>query len=251
MEVMLQPALCPEPSITTFGENALLVQFEPEISTDILEQVLAIHKKVVHTTLPGCLYAIPAYTSLTIVFDPAYLSTDDWIIHITTLLKQPKEAATSTTKYRQLTLPVCYTRIHALDMEEVQTHTRLSAEEIIHYHSSSTFRVYMLGFLPGFAYMGKLPAALFCPRKAIPRNQVPRGAVGIAGFQTGLYPGVAPGGWQIIGHTPVPIFDPKRPQPFLFQPGDTVRFTPISESAHLELSAAFRHGRPINELFDV
>jgi inhibitor of KinA len=117
---------------------------------------------------------------------------------------------------------------YALDIATLSQEKGMSIDEIIALHSAQTYKVYMLGFLPGFVFMGKLPNVLQCKRKTSPRLRVPASSVGIAGSQTGIYPMVSPGGWQIIGQTPLKIFNPKAENPFHFQPGDEVTFYPIS-----------------------
>ncbi len=132
--------------------------------------------------------------------------------------------------------------IVALIWEEVRKQTGLSPKSIIEIHTSITFQVYMLGFLPGFVYMGSLPESLSCARKPKPRLRVPPRSVGLAGLQTGIYPSEAPGGWQIIGKTPLNIFDGKNENPFLFKAGDQVKFHAISTKAHLKFELKVESG---------
>ena len=127
-----------------------------------------------------------------------------------------------------LTIPVCYETPFDLDTKEVEEITGLTKKEIITTHTGHTYQVFMLGFLAGFAYMGENDQRLHCPRKMNPRKEVPQGAVGLAGVQTGIYPVQAPGGWQIIGRTPVPLFNPSSSQPAQLKPGLKVRFRAIS-----------------------
>lgn len=224
------------PEILPYGDHALLVRFEQTIDTDIHQNVIALEKAIVRAAIPGYRYSIPAYCSLTVVFEPLSTSYDAWKSILNELLQQgpPPEVRAES---RTLTIPVCYEAPFAPDMQEVQDLTGLTAESIIALHTQHQFRVYMLGFLPGFAYMGKTPEALFCPRKSVPRTQVPAGSVGLAGFQTGIYPSPAPGGWQLIGQTPISVFNPERTAPFLFQPGDLVQFKAITEAEFWDLKA--------------
>ena len=136
---------------------------------------------------------------------------------------------------RFIEIPVCYETPYALDMGEVKEKTGLNAQEIIDTHCQETYKVYMLGFVAGFAYLGSLPKQLFCPRKTEPRKEVLAGSVGLAGLQTGIYPANAPGGWQIIGRTPVPTFNPKADNPTLFKAGDSVKFKSISSAEFEEI----------------
>jgi KipI family sensor histidine kinase inhibitor len=143
-------------------------------------------------------------------------------------IKALKIQKTKTPDSRKLNIPVCYEEDFAIDLKEVKSQTGLSTSEIINIHTSTLFQVYMMGFLPGFPYLGKVPEALFCKRKDNPRLKVPARSVGLAGYQTGIYPSQAPGGWQIIGQTPLDIFDASKAHPFLFRAGDQVQFQEIS-----------------------
>ncbi|MDB5197332.1 MAG: hypothetical protein JWP88_1703, partial [Flaviaesturariibacter sp.] len=131
-------------------------------------------------------------------------------------------------QHRQLRIPVCYDQAFAPDLKTVAAQAGLSVEEVIHIHTHTSFRVYMIGFLPGFAYMGEVPDAIAVARRSEPRTKVSAGSVGIAGKQTGIYPFDSPGGWQLIGKTPASLFRKKEASPTLFQPGDEVLFYPIT-----------------------
>jgi inhibitor of KinA len=124
---------------------------------------------------------------------------------------------------------VCYAERFALDLEELVQQKHLSKQEIIQLHTSITYRVYMIGFLPGFAYMGEVDEKIAMPRRQQPRTAVPEGSVGIAGAQTGIYPFTSPGGWNIIGRTPLKLFDKDKEEPTFFKPGDEVTFYSITE----------------------
>ena len=227
--------------ILPFGSTALLVNFEQKIDPLINAQVLALQKVLEESSPPGLSHCIPAYCSLTIVYDPAHQSFEKLKERVLQLSKTlPVESFSS--GRRQLNIPVCYEEDYALDLEEVSQQTGLSISEIIHHHSSIPFQVYMLGFLPGFAYLGKLPEMLSCTRKASPRLRVPARSVGLAGLQTGIYPSEGPGGWQIIGQTPVNVFSEQEAQPFLFQAGDQVYFHPISTSVFHDIRTAVEAG---------
>lgn len=208
-----------------FGDSALLLEWEQKIDEAINRQVIQLSEAIIAASISGFRYTIPAYCSLTVGFDPKTLSFD--------LLCQEVQKLASNliiekrTSFRNLKIPVCYEPPYALDFDDLSLQTGLSSSEIITLHTSSVFRVYMLGFIPGFAYMGKLPNALFCTRKTTPRKKVPPLSVGLAGFQTGIYPSAAPGGWQIIGRTPQPVFDNTKSDPILFRAGDQVQFYAI------------------------
>lgn len=205
-------------NILPFGDRALLINWPQQIEAEINNAVHAWKQAIETAEIKGFSYAIPAYCSLTIVYNPLIISFE--------ALKQKLlnlEVATSNERQRKRTIeiPVVY---DGIDLPEVAEQTGLSEAEIIKLHSDRPYLVYMIGFLPGFPYLGALPDLLHCPRKRVPRQMVPSGAVGLAGAQTGIYPFEAPGGWQIIGRTKTQVFDAKAASPFLLQPGDRVIF---------------------------
>jgi len=173
---------------------------------------------------------VPTYRSVTVFFDP--LRTDyrgllEWLEReIDRLTGRPIAEPPS------ISVPVCYGGELGPDLAAVAAFANRSPQDVIAIHASATYRVFMLGFMPGFAYMGVVDPRIAMPRRSAPRVRVPCGAVGIAGEQTGIYPAETPGGWQLIGRTPLPPFDPDRPEPFLFHPGDRVRFRRIAETEY-------------------
>ena len=202
-----------------YGDSAILINFEQRIDADINAQVSALTRSIEAANIDGITFCIPAYCSLTVGYDPSILHYEQWSQILQSLINSV-QTKVEQKEVRKLQIPVCYDLAFAIDMEEVQRQKDLSVEEIINLHESTTYRVYMLGFLPGFAYMGRLPEALYVKRKTTPRLRVPAQSVGLAGFQTGIYPSIAPGGWQIIGKTPLKTFDGRKENPFLFQAGD-------------------------------
>ena len=211
-----------------YGAEAILINFEQKIQQVINEQVIDLNNAILAAKFPGITYTIPAYCSLTIGYNRTEVSYDTLCL----LIKNIKTIDTENdvqSKNRILNIPVCYDKEFGLDLSEVATEKKCSTTEIIHLHTTTLFRVYMLGFLPGFAYMGRLPEALACQRKQTPRIRIPERSVALAGYQTGIYPSVAPGGWQIIGQTPIPTFRPNQNPMFLFQAGDQVQFHAISK----------------------
>jgi inhibitor of KinA len=190
----------------------------------------------------GMIETIPAYCTLTVVYDVLAVKKNgtagqtaaakvrqylEELFTAATTIHQPKSV---------IKIPVCYAAEFALDLTAMCAAKNLSAQQMIELHTSSAFTVYMIGFMPGFPYMGIVPEALQAPRMAVPRTQVPAGSVGIAGAQTGIYPFASPGGWNIIGQTPVKLFDAQRQKPCLLQAGDNVQFYAIdtAEFHHLK-----------------
>ena len=211
-------------SIVPYGDSALLVNFKQRISKRILVQVTAYAEKA--RTMEGVRYVIPAFCSLTVVYDRSRITYEE----LCSLLLEPISTTGTEIKTppgRKVEVPVCYDAPYALDMEEVERQTGKSAEAIIRAHLGREFHVYMLGFMPGFTYLGDMPRGFSCQRRAEPRTRVPAGSVGLAGLQTALYSFDTPGGWQIIGRTPVRLFDAEADPPNFLRPGDRVRFKRI------------------------
>lgn len=212
-----------------YSDQAILINFEQKIDPHINVKVQTLNKKIQTSNIAGVTFCIPAYCSLTIGYDSAMILYAVLVEKIKRLVEQIPIVLENKTS-RLLKIPVCYEAAFAPDIEEVAHSKNITVQELMAIHTSRIYQVYMLGFLPGFVYMGKLPAALEVQRKATPRLRVPAGSVGLAGLQTGIYPSEAPGGWQIIGRTPLSLFDPNRVEPFMFQAGDKVQFEAISLS---------------------
>lgn len=210
--------------ILPYGNNALLIQFSEEIDPGISKQVIALYHALKRTG--QFKYLIPAYQSLTAAFDSDQLKFTE-----AQKLAEEHLAILSQEIYEphHLVIPVCYEPEYAPDLEAVEQITKLTAKKVIELHCSTTYHVYMLGFLAGFPYLGSTPKALHCPRKKEPRAKVPAGSVGLAGMQTGIYPAEAPGGWQLIGRTPLALFNPEIMPPNFLHPGDLVEFRAISK----------------------
>lgn len=214
-----------------YGERALLINWEQSIAPEINQAVVQLNQVIVDARIDGLAFCIPAYCSLTIGFHPEKITYYALCERISRLLEQVPENALEPQLEKKWIIPVCYEEPYAPDLEWLSQHCGLEKEQIIHIHTNTIFRVYMLGFMPGFPYMGTLPQVLEAPRKNAPRVRIPAGAVAVAGLQTGIYPIESPGGWQIIGRTPWEIFDPERATPFLLQAGDQVQFEAIDEKA--------------------
>jgi inhibitor of KinA len=220
--------LDPDPSgfvIKPAGDAALVVEMGETVDPLINQRVHALARQLDANLLAGIVGITPTYRSLLVRYDPLVLSYGDvtvWVNETSVGLDWDKAVAT-----RLVKVPVQYGGTGGFDLEHVAKTCGLSVGEVICLHSSVEYSVYMMGFTPGYPYMGKLDERLKMPRLVSPRQRVPVGSVAIAGLQTGIYSIESPGGWHVIGWTPLTLFDPKRESPFLFAPGDRVRFEPV------------------------
>jgi KipI family sensor histidine kinase inhibitor len=220
------------------GDRGLVVEFGTHIDVAVNNQVRALALTLEAARIRGLLEVVPTYRSLGIQYDPARLSVDD--------LRARVEATLATLDPTQLPpprvvhLPTCYGGEFGPDLPFVVEHSGLSEAEIIALHSRTPYHVHMIGFTAGFAYLGGLPEKLHTPRLPSPRTKTPRGAVGIGGSQTGAYSAETPGGWRLIGRTPVPLFDPLREPPTPMLPGDTVQFDPINREEYDRLEREYQ-----------
>ena len=223
--------------IVPLGDRALLIQLGSAIDDATHRRVRAVSGRLASRQVPGLLELVPAFTSVAVHYDPARVPNDapaggaprsPYVrfakaieASLADLGEEPLAAS------RTVEIPVRYGGDEGPDLGVVAAAHELSAEEVVRLHSGATYRVYMLGFAPGFAYLGGLPESLVTPRRDEPRTAVPAGSVGIGGNQTGVYPLTTPGGWQIIGRTPLALFDPRRTPPTLLAIGDVVRFRAV------------------------
>jgi KipI family sensor histidine kinase inhibitor len=207
------------------GDAAVTVQFGNEIDPALNERVLTCARTVLAQRWEGILDVVPTYCALTVHVDPLRLDLSTLLDRLRRLIAGVSRRALPAG--RRHTIPVLYGSEGGPDLADLAAFARLSVAEAIRLHSSVLYRVYMLGFTPGFPYLGSVPGPLAMPRLPAPRAAVPAGSVGIAGHQTGIYPTSTPGGWRLIGRTPVPLYRPDHPSPFLLCAGDLVRFVPI------------------------
>ena len=221
------------PRIYEIHDQALTIEFATFISEGSHMKVMHLHTLINEHPFNGFIESVPAYGSITIYFDKG-ISSEEVKLYVTDILEKHLrsnssiETASSSNKH---IIPVCYDPSYGLDIITIAEEKHLSVDEIITMHTGQTYRVYMIGFVPGFAYMGTLPSALETKRKNIPRLAVPKGSVAIAGLQTGIYPSTIPGGWNILGRTPISLFDKtKKPCSFL-NAGDLVQFQSITKEA--------------------
>ena len=223
-------------TIYPLSESAVTVEFGNTIDETLMNRINRFNQLLHQKPFPGLYDTVPAYTTLTVFFDPFKLILQNELPgkscfeKVSNYLQQVRDDGepSSASETDIIGIPVCYGGSLGPDLEYVAEFHHLTDDEVISLHSSAVYKVYMIGFIPGFAYMGGLPDKLDTPRKDMPRKAVPAGAVGIAGKQTGIYPLETPGGWQIIGQTPVKLFDENRQPPALLKAGDRIRFEAIS-----------------------
>jgi KipI family sensor histidine kinase inhibitor len=230
-------------AVEPLGETHLLLRFGTRIDAATNARVHAAAELLRAVELPGLVDLVPAYAALALHYDAAFWAGRDGLPpwrHLADALDavfaapppQPSASAAA------LTIPVCYGGEHGPDLDAVAAHCGLAPAEVVARHAGGDYRVAMLGFAPGFPYLIGLDAALHVPRRAAPRRRVPRGAVAIGGAQTGIYPAELPGGWQLVGRTPLALFDAAREPPCLLAPGDRVRFRAIDAGEFAALAAA-------------
>ncbi len=231
----------PAYTIAPLGDSALIIDFGNSISLPVNEQVIALFNKLKQHPLHGMIEAVPAYSSLAVYYDVAAIRKKitpgavafDWVSReLEKLLSD--ELVTPGHSGSLVSIPVCYEKEFGPDLEWIATQNKIAAEEIIRLHTAGTYRVFMLGFLPGFAYMGEVDEKIATPRKQKP-VPVKAGSVGIAGRQTGIYPLSSPGGWQIIGQTPLHLFNKDETSLTLLKPGDNVKFHSINKDEFIFL----------------
>ena len=216
--------------IVPAGDSALIVEFEERIDPAINARAIALADLLQAAAIAGVRDVVPTYRSVAVFFDPLRTNYDTLLERIERDAGRP--APDAARQAEPLRIPVCYGGDLGPDLGAVAAFGGISADEVIALHASATYRVFMLGFVPGFAYMGIVDARIAAPRHSTPRVRVPAGSVGIAGVQTGIYPAETPGGWQLIGRTPIKPFDANRAQPFLMKAGDAVRFYAIDRAEY-------------------
>ena len=214
-----------KPKLRFVGDTGILVEYGNAIDPEINRKVRIITAAVDKDPPPGIGEVIPTYRSLLMVYDPK--QTDPKRLESALAILEERLDQIEIPPPRTVEIPVLYGDEMGPDIGFVAEHTGLTVDEVIARHSEPSYQIYMIGFTPGFAFLGGLPDELATPRLPTPRTEVPAGSVGIANNQTGMYPVTSPGGWQLIGRTPLRLFDPYREEPFLYQAGDLIKFRPI------------------------
>ena len=229
--------------ILPLGDRALLIKLGENIDGPTHRLVRAVQARLSREPVLGTVEIVPAFASVAVHYEPTRVPNGDvsspyarFAAAVTGALSGLEDE--SLPEPRTIEIPVCYGGELGPDLEDVARSHGMSSEDVVRLHSGAEYRVYMLGFAPGFAYMGGLPDAITTPRRAEPRTTVPAGSVGIGGSQTGVYPIASPGGWQLIGRTPLKLFDATREPSTLLAVGDTVRFRPITANAFAGLATA-------------
>ena len=219
--------------ILTVGDSSILIEFGKEISPDINARIAATVRLMRVQEIEGIVDMIPSFCALLINYDPRVISYGELKKRLEDVLKV--DVAVETEPAKVFEIPVCYDGEYGPDLSNIAEHAGITKEEVIAIHSSSDYLIYMLGFLPGFSYLGGLDERIHIPRLANPRIKIPAGSVGIGGAQTGIYPLDSPGGWQLLGKTPVKTYDPDREVPILFEAGDYIRFVPVDEAEYKKI----------------
>ena len=209
------------------GDRSVLVELGDEISPEVNRRVREFYVILLENPIEGLLEIVPAYRSLLIIYNPLKLD----LVMIKNRMEdlQKKIGEIKIPEPKTLEIPVVYGGEYGPDMEWVSQYHNISVEGVIQLHTGTTYQVYMIGFMPGFPYMGELPEGLATPRRETPRTVIPQGSVAIAQRQTGIYPVESPGGWQILGRTPLKLFNPLHSPPTLLEMGDLVKFFSIGE----------------------
>jgi inhibitor of KinA len=221
------------PKLFPLGDSALTIEFGASINPRVNGQVHALAQALATHPIPGVLDVVPAFASLTVFYDPTRLRvSDSSMLPLEALELEVRRrfsplAHSLPARGRDVDLPVCYGGEFGPDLEELARFHGLTQQQLIDLHTEPAYSVYMLGFAPGFPYLGGLHRKLHTPRRSSPRAQVPAGSVGIGGAQTGVYSLATPGGWNIIGRTPLALFRPDNDVPSLLRPGDRLRFRPV------------------------
>jgi KipI family sensor histidine kinase inhibitor len=238
------------PGFFPLGDTAFIVRFGDEISVQIHNKLKGYKSRVEQAGIKGVTAVVPAYTDLMVCYNPVVISYSDLLSELKQLCNETEHEGIK--QSRLVKIPVLYGGDYGPDIEEVASYNNISVEEVIRLHSSARYLIYMLGFTPGFCYLGGLPDKIATPRKAEPRKKIDAGSVGIAGMQTGIYPIDSPGGWQLIGRTPVEVFNIDRKPEVLFEAGNYIQFVPVTKSEYDDI--LFRVGNnayvPEEELID-
>ncbi|RSK26758.1 5-oxoprolinase subunit PxpB [Bacillus sp. HMF5848] len=232
--------ILPIQSIQPVGDSAVLITFATDIDEQSNTHIISLSNQVEKSLFPYIKESVPAFTTITVYYDSYNICYEDIRVM---LLNSLSETSTSVKQpCRKIIIPTFYGHDLGTDIERVANFNKLTVEEVVFLHTSTAYKIYMMGFLPGFPYLGGLPKQLHTPRLDNPRQLVCKGSVGIAGPQTGIYTLDSPGGWNIIGHSPIEMFMPKAENPFIWKPGDWIQFQSISYNEYELLKKDINNG---------
>ena len=226
--------------IRSEGDCSLLIAFKQEISPEVNAKIASTVKLIGQQKIEGIVDMIPAFASLLVNYNPQVTTYAALKKRLEGILRM--DLGTETAQKKVFEIPVCYGGTYGPDIQTIADHAGLSVEEVIAIHSEREYLIYMLGFLPGFCYLGGLDERIHTPRLANPRRAIPAGSVGIGGSQTGIYPMESPGGWQLMGMTPVRTYDPDREVPILVNAGEYIHFYPIDEEEYQQIRREVEQG---------
>ncbi|MRH41942.1 5-oxoprolinase subunit PxpB [Aquibacillus halophilus] len=211
------------------SETAIIIDFGKKITIEKNTRILQLAERLANNPFLGFIESVPSYTTLTIYYNPLAFSENPYkqvCLLIDDYLSITEQFPLDT---KTVSIPVCYDLLFGFDLQEVASTNKLTTDQVINYHKNKIYHVFFLGFTPGFPFLGGVDSKIATPRKETPRMNIPAGSVGIAGNQTGIYPIDSPGGWQIIGRTPVSLLQIDQESPTLIQPGDKIKFYSITK----------------------
>jgi len=223
------------------GDRALVVEFGDKIEEQVNSKIRSLTVAIEQEGIIGINETVPTYRSLMVIYDPMIIELDELIGAIKSIISRMHELKLPDAKV--IEIPTLYGGEYGSDIEFVADHNKISIDEVIKIHTDVEYLIYMIGFTPGFPYLGGMSDKIEAPRLQNPRAKIPVGSVGIAGKQTGIYPIESPGGWQLIGRTPVKLYDPYRKDPVLLNAGDYIKFVQIDENEYKNIEDLEREGK--------
>ncbi|MDY4010314.1 MAG: 5-oxoprolinase subunit PxpB [Fusobacterium gastrosuis] len=224
------------------GDCSFVIQFGNEISPEINKKIRKMIEDLKEQNIDGLIEMVPTYCSMLVSYDPCKISYKELKSKVEELLKLASES-TESDEITLIEIPTLYNDEYGPDLEYVAKHNNLTKEEVIKIHTGTDYLVYMLGFMPGFTYLGGMSEKIATPRLESPRLQIFPGSVGIAGKQTGMYPSLSPGGWRIIGRTPLKLYNPESNTPVYISSGDYIRYISIDEAEYKKIEKEVQEGK--------
>lgn len=229
-----------ETKYLTAGDKALTIEYGNEISEDISSKVRSMMVALEINKIDGIVEIVPTYRSLMVHYNPLIIGYDKLVNKLKSLENKLEDI--SLPEPEVIEIPTVYGGEYGPDIGNIAKHNKITVEEVVKIHSSKEYLIYMLGFTPGFPYLGGMNGKIATPRLKSPRTKINKGSVGIAGSQTGIYPIDSPGGWQLIGKTPLKLYEPNREVPILLKAGNYIKFVPIFEGEYKSIEKAVNNG---------